>query len=56
VGAVTKQKLAVAITDAKTNFFMQCSWVKQKSRSIIDATASRKFNRSLIRLFAGVPD
>jgi hypothetical protein len=26
--------LAKAITDAKTNFFMQCSWEFPKSRSI----------------------
>jgi hypothetical protein len=27
--------LANAITDAKTNFFMQCSWEFPKSRSIL---------------------
>jgi hypothetical protein len=27
--------LANAITDAKTNFFMQCSWELQKSRLVL---------------------
>jgi hypothetical protein len=27
--------LANAITDAKTNFFMQCSWEMQKSRLML---------------------
>jgi hypothetical protein len=34
VGAETRQMLANAITDAKTNFFIQCSWELLKWRSI----------------------
>jgi len=30
VGAGTRLKLANAITDAKTNFFIQCSWEMRK--------------------------
>jgi len=34
VGAVIRQRLASTITDAKTNFFIQCSWEFPKWRSI----------------------
>jgi len=34
VGAETRQMLANAITDAKTIFFIQCSWELPKWRSI----------------------
>ena len=34
VGAETRLRLAKAITDAKTNFFIQCSWELPKWRSI----------------------
>jgi hypothetical protein len=33
LGAVTRLTLAKAITDAKTNFFIQCSWVLPKWKS-----------------------
>jgi hypothetical protein len=34
MGAETRLRLANAITDAKTNFFIQCSWELRKWRSM----------------------
>jgi hypothetical protein len=48
--------LAAAITVAKTNFFMQCSWEFLKIEINTCALAGGMFNRTEFRLYAGVPD
>jgi hypothetical protein len=40
MGAVRRQMLTKAIAYAKTNFFIQCSWVKRKSRTIFNHSLS----------------
>jgi hypothetical protein len=56
VGAITRLRPANAIPDAKTNFFMQCSWELQKSKLKLTHPQAESATVLCIGCCAGVPD